>query len=400
MELLDRIAGQLEDDHDASFSTRLACKTLEAATFDRFANAFFRAREYCIFYERSLRRLQDLLASSSRLAARMRHMTFTSSFFTNVDHTQVKLALNQRETNMDAAQIAAMGAYSKYQANRLQAQSLPSPALIRSVLGAFKAKCPGAKFDLDLSDDTRSFMCVRVDVLEAVASLGIALDNFAIDVDSLAAADPANLLPGLLTCTSSLSEFSFSNSSIDIDGFEAEDQLFPRDRFSLLRSVLGSATALRDLALDFVRDKDLQSHMQFSSELVVANHHPMLQFLCLNAIAITQVTLSNALTSWAGQLKVIQLHGVYLCEVEGEGWLDVLRTFTLMPKLRDSRLYALREGIADPDYRTVDLRHLEKVQRLKYAETENEEHKYLTWNNRENVVAGLQELLEVGLKYH
>jgi hypothetical protein len=100
-------------------------------------------------------------------------------------------------------------------------------------------------------------------------------------------------------------------------------------------------------------------------------------------------------------LVVVQLHGLFLCDVEGEGWLDVLRTFTLMPKLRDSRLYFLSEGMLyDPAHRLVDLRHLKKGQRLKFLDIEDEDHKYLIWKSRENVVAGLQELLEVGLKYH
>lgn len=404
MEMLDRNAVHLEDDHDATFSTRLTCKTLEAATFDRFADEFFHCPEYCVFNKRSLLHLQSLLSTSPRLAAKIRRITFTSSFFTNVNHTQVKLALNKSETNMDEAQIASIDAYNKQQYSMLHKRCLPSKALIRSVLFAFKAKCPGATFDLDLTDSIRSSIQVQVDVLEAVASLAVALNTLAIDVDSLGTlgvGEPATLLPGLLTCSSSLTEFAFTNTRCDMDDSEAEDQLFTKDKYNLLRGVLGSATALLDLTLDFVRDKDLEGHTQITSELIAANRYPMLQSLCLNALAITQVTLSNALTSWAGQLVVVQLHGLFLCDVEGEGWLDVLRTFTLMPKLRDSRLYFLSEGLLyDPAHRLVDLRHLKKGQRPKYLDIEDENHKYLVWNTRDNVGAGLQELLEVGLKYH
>lgn len=103
MEMLDRIAVQYDDDNDAIFSTRLTCKTFEAATFGRLADNFFQSHEYCVFKKRGLLRLRDLLASSSRLTARMRCATFTSSFFTNKNHKHVRLALNQRETDMDAA---------------------------------------------------------------------------------------------------------------------------------------------------------------------------------------------------------------------------------------------------------------------------------------------------------
>lgn len=400
MEMLDRIAVQFDYDYDAIFSTRLTCKTLEAATFDRFADKFFQSHEYCIFNKRSRLRLRELLTSSSRLTARMRCAVFTSSFFANKNHKHIKLALNQGETNMDAAQIAAMDTYSEYRADMLHNQRLPSAALIRSVLAAFKAKCPGAKFDLELSDNIRSSVRVHIDVIATVASLGIALDKLSLDVDSLGTRNSGNLLPGLLTCASSLTDFNFTNTNVDIAGAEAVDQLFARDRYSLLRSVVRSATSLRELALDFMRDDDMESLTHITSELVVANQNHMLRSLCLNALAINEVALLNALTGWAGQLEEIQFHAVVLSDVEGEGWSDVLRTFTLMPKLRNSRLFLLSEGIYLPGHRLVDLRHLEKGRKPEYFDTEKVEPKYLIWNNRANVVAGLQELLEVGLKYY
>ena len=136
MELIDRIAIHLDDDHDAMFNARLTCKTLEAATFDRFAQQFFTAHGYCITNKRSLLRLQDLLASSSRLMARMRYITFTSSFFTNMTHKQVKLALNQSEDHLGRAQVDAMDAYAQCQVKILHKQSLPDAQLLRRVLVA------------------------------------------------------------------------------------------------------------------------------------------------------------------------------------------------------------------------------------------------------------------------
>ena len=60
------------------------------------------------------------------------------------------------------------------------------------------------KFNVELSDNIRSCVRVHIDVIETVASLGIALDKSSLDVDSLGASDSGNLLPGLLTCVSSL----------------------------------------------------------------------------------------------------------------------------------------------------------------------------------------------------
>lgn len=81
MELLQRITANLEDDGDAILNTRITCKTLEGATFDRFADKFFSAHQYCILYKHSLLRLQSLLESNSRLMPRMQRLILTSYFF-------------------------------------------------------------------------------------------------------------------------------------------------------------------------------------------------------------------------------------------------------------------------------------------------------------------------------
>lgn len=119
---------------------------------------------------------------------------------------------------MDLARMAAMDAYSTWRVDMLHNQSLPSATLIRSVLNAFRKMCRRAKFDLELLEDIRSSIRVPLDVLEAIASLGIALNDVSVDVDSLGTGEPGTLLPVLLKCTSSLTELTFSSSYVDIDG--------------------------------------------------------------------------------------------------------------------------------------------------------------------------------------
>jgi len=184
MELIQRITIQFDDDDDAIFSTRLACKTLEAATFDRFADRFFKHHHYCIYYKRSLLRLQDLLESSSRLTTRIRHITFTSRFFASVRHKGMQLAPNQSDNDLESAQIAAMVVHARSEMETLHKQLLPDPQLIRRVLVVFMAKCPGAQCDLDLVRNVRHSVPVHADVLEVVSSLGTPLTFLAVDHNS------------------------------------------------------------------------------------------------------------------------------------------------------------------------------------------------------------------------
>lgn len=181
MELLLRITADLDEDCDAILNTRLTCKTLEAATFDCFAEKFFASHKFCILYRLSLLRLYDLLASSSRLMSKMRTITFTSCFFANMKPNHVKLALNQSQTDLKSAQIDAMKAYSQSQVEMLQTQMLPDARLIRNVLVALKANCPGVEVKLHIQRNAKSSILVHANVLEVVAFLGVALTSLTVD---------------------------------------------------------------------------------------------------------------------------------------------------------------------------------------------------------------------------
>jgi hypothetical protein len=399
MELLDRIAIELEDDHDAVLSTRLTCKTLEAATFDRFAEKSFRSREYCVLYKRSLLRLQDLLNSSSRLAASMRCITFTSSLFANTNYKQVNIALNQNQTNLMAAQDAAMDAYAHGEVERLPKQWIPDAEVIRCLLVTFKEKCPGVPFQLKLLHNVGSSISVHTDVLEAVASSNIALIHLSIDLDSLHFAESSTLLPGLLSSTSSLISFCFTHSKKD-DGSEARRELLVAERYSVLRSVLRSANALIDLTLGFARHKGLQSLLQLTSGLLVASMHPRLQSLCLAELAVTEESLLRALAGWGRRLRRIGFYTVYLSKVRGEGWSDVLGMLTTMPRLCETRLFMLYAGGHAATRAFVDLQHLKSGEAFQSCVIDHRPHSITSFRNRDEVTAGLQELLGGGLKYY
>lgn len=246
-ELLQRITVDLDDDHGAILNTRLTCKTLEAAIFDSFAKKFFESHEYCIFYRVSLLRLYALLASSSRLITKMRTVTFTSCFFANSNYKHVQLALKENETDVKSAQNAAMKAYSKAELEMLQTQFFPDTVLIRDVLVALKAKCPGVELILDILKNAMSSISVHAKVLEAVATLGIALTTLTLDPTTLTSAEIGPLESGLSACTSSLVNFCFS--IVNDTKVDAESHLRVSRRSHLLPSMLGSANALRELTL-------------------------------------------------------------------------------------------------------------------------------------------------------
>ena len=392
MELLQRITSRLDDDYDAILSVRLTCKTLEAAIFEDFADKFFKSHEYCIFYKRSLIRLQDLLASSSRLMARMRTVTFTSHFFANMRPKHVKLALNQSETDLLRAQLSAMKAYSQNQLDILPTQILPDAELIRGVLVALAAKCPGVKLNLEIWQNARPSISMHSEVLEAVAFLGTPLASLSVDPNGLQARDLHALKLGLSACTSSLVKFCFAN--VRPDGFEIETQVLDRSRYCLLHSALGSTNSLRDLVLDFGHHRDTRGILKLTSELLVASSHPMLR-----SLAVAERTLLKALAIWGGQLQLIHFTVVDLRSIEGEGWSDVLRALTTMPKLRETRLYELYARRNTLARSFVDLRNLKHGQKSSFRSDDRGTHNDVRLRKGE-VAAGLQELLAGGLKYH
>ena len=400
MELLERITADLDEDCHAILNIRLTCKTLEAATFDCFAEKFFASHQFCILYRVSLLRLYDLLARSSRLIPKMRTITFTSCFFANMKPDNVKLALNQYQMYRKSAQIAAMNAYSESHVEMLQPQMLPDARLIRDVLVALKANCPGVEVKLDILRNAKPSISVHVQVFEAVADLGVALTSLTVDPTTLNAGNFGTLESRLPTYVSSLVKFCFGITNTI--GAEAERQL-PVGRIDhLLPRVLGSANDIRDLTLNFNSDHPIYIlGKTLTFELLRTNSYPMLQSLSLSALSIPERMILNALADWGGQLEKVKLSRVYLIDVEGEGWSDVLRALAALPKLCQVSLYILRGGRNNPNPDAVDLRNLKhgqttspKINRKGPLKT----HNHVLFCNDE-VAAGLRELLQRGLKY-
>lgn len=324
MELLQRITVHLDDDQHAILSVRLTCKMLEAATFDGFAEKFFHSHHYCILYRVSLLRLYALLASSSRLMSRMRTVTFTACFFANSSYKYVQLALNQSQTDLKLAQIAAMKAYSQDQIEMLQTQMLPDAELIRSVLVALREKCSGVELDLSTRKNARSSIPVHAKVLEAAAVLGIALTRLAVVPTTLASADFGTLESGLSACASSLVKFCFADNNVSMAS--AESQIPASTRSRLLLSVLGSTNALRDLTLNLAHPSDRWGWGTggLTSELLLTNLYPMLQSLSLTALPVAERAILNTLANCGGQLEKVNLRVVHLTDIEGDGWADVI----------------------------------------------------------------------------
>jgi hypothetical protein len=397
MELIQRITVQLDDDRHAIFSIRFTCKPLEAAIFDRFADTFFRSRRYCIFYKRSLLNLQNLLTSSSRLTARMQRVTLTSSFFENSTYRDIKLALLQSETDLGSAQSAAMKAYAQSQVETLHKQSVPDAELIRSVLVPLQTKCPGIRLDLDLINNVQSSIPVHADVLQAVSSVGTAVTCLFVDSNGLGSVE----IPGISRSTSTLRRLRFANPYVaETEDDETIDQHFQEGGYGLLRSVLGSTSVLLELELNLKHDMNLPRVLQITSELLVARSHPRLRKFRLQSLAITQGTLLTALTKWGKELRKVRFANVCLTDVEGEGWLEVLRTLSTMPKLREVRLehiYFLRNNA----YRNhVDFGHLTRGHIRCYNVEGRKRYEDVAFWHKTAVKKGLQELLRVGLRYY
>lgn len=315
----------------------------------------------------------------------------------------MKLALQENEIDfLEKAQSSAVDTWSLARVETLlQEEAFPDADLIRSVLIALKSKLPDAEIDLDVNHNIKSCIPVHANVLVAVASLGIRLSNFYVHSSILGKLE--KLLPELLTCTSDMVGFAFSNNKIHGVNDNSEDgNVDPAsEMYSMLRTLLASADNLRKLGPNFSGFRSPDSILQLTSELLLAGLHPMLHSLELMALTVSEATLLKAFSSWSGQLEKLVLTGVYLWGVEEGVWADVMRTLTAMPRLRETCFYILYSMYGTPPVFFVDFGHLKCGQVMAYHKRGSKMLKKISFRDDNEVATGLQELLGGdGSKYH
>ena len=101
MELLTRITNMLND--ESLPTLRITCKTLEGATFDRFAKTF--STTYCcVYYNSRWLSLKKCLNGPLRLVRRLGYINFTTNPLERHHYTEMQIAPGEEFDDIRAAQ--------------------------------------------------------------------------------------------------------------------------------------------------------------------------------------------------------------------------------------------------------------------------------------------------------
>jgi hypothetical protein len=173
LELLHRITDNLRS--EVLLSLRLTCKTLEGATFDRFAERYFTARRCCILSATRWAKLQTQLRRSPRLASEVQLIIVTADVYEN-HHRRLQLAPEEHFDNINAAQRQAIGSANSNEGLSfwLERNPHPDPAVIIDVIRQVQQASRHVVADLAI-ELPREHHTLCHDVIVAVASTRLAI---------------------------------------------------------------------------------------------------------------------------------------------------------------------------------------------------------------------------------
>lgn len=386
--------------NDESLPTlRLTCKTLEGATFDRFAKTF--STTYCCMYYKSRwLSLKKFLHGSPRLVRRLGYINFTTNPLERHRFTEMQIAPAEGFDDIHAAQkqfdISEADEDELYEL--LYADQQASTALIHGVLLDLERVAPYVPFAFDLSN-TRFFrdrfeddgMVFHYDIFLAIASNHCPVGELILSRRCLDGIEEfaAHLGTRFLSCTSAMRAFTFKSTDFLDDEF---GQTLDEGKLKFLADILCSAYDLFSLTLELGEYRGLHNALAITNTLLFANDLDHVENLCLQFMVISEKQLSKVIASCKTKLTIFNIGGIQLVEND-EGWVAIFRSLTTLPKLDFIRLSCLSIGAAAdatsaPKLDFQSIKHRDKVERT-----------HLLLDNRREVTSGLQDLLKGPLLY-
>jgi hypothetical protein len=397
MELLTRVTNMLND--ESLPTLRLTCKTLEGATFDRFAKTF--STTYCcVYYKSRWLSLKKFLHGSPRLVRRLGYINFTTNPLERHHYTQMQIAPGEDFGDMNAAQkqFDMREADEDELYEPLDADRQASTALVHSVLLDLKRKAPFVPIAFDLAN-TRFFrdhfadegIVFHYDIFLAIASTFCTVSELVLSRRSLDDLEDftAHLGTRFLSCTSGLHSFTFKSTDF-LDG-EFGDPL-DESKLKFLVSILQGTYCLFSLTLELDEYRLSGDPSAITSTLLFANDLDNLEHLCLQFMAIPEKQLLKVISSCKTSLTIFNIGGIQLVEHD-KGWVAIFRSLTTLPKLEFIRFSCLV---------TSDVADAARAPKLNFEHSEYNDKvdkTHLVLNTRREVEAGLQDLLSGPLLY-
>lgn len=407
MELLERITDCAIE--DALPMLRLASRTLETATMNRFTTIFLQERWLHVHDQTRWLLLNNLL--STRFASRIREITLTTDDLEGKTYSMLQFPppMNMRyeELVRCRAKTGLKAGRSTFVETRLHRGPRPSAALIRHVMANVKRFAPNAQMKLDLVSLKYDNLSLRGglqgDIMLAVFANKVPLMEFELNDDSIAGSPPpmAHLDPNMAICFSSLQDFSYRqlihNNWPITDNREEHEQKREDAWLDAFQKGLKTSTELRRLRLSFGRM--YAEYLGHPARCLLRNSFPHLQHLSIDHGQFVEEDLVVALSACRLTLVSFDLWSIHLLDCH-QPWLQTLQLLASMPNLRRLSLGSLEAGKfwMGPDFdcwlsdRTLFVGHVNTnvTDGRTYA---------LKCEGREQVTAALQALLSSPLQF-
>jgi hypothetical protein len=337
MELLQRITDRVTP--DALLQARLACKTLDAASVDRFTDTYARDIPVWMYDHTRWTHLKALL-SMPRLAPRVKSVVFLSTYpgFYNVH--ELPSARNETDSDLLIAQYGYVQAIEK----ELWELPLPGYELILSIIACLASAHP---------DVCLALLCVAAKrrlrngvhglVYAAILSTNARLETIDINFAGLSAMLESNTWSksDLLKVGKHLQriKYVFGNQAY---GRTSELKLSQdlQSQASVHRAIISLLSAMKEvkhLAIDgwhcyptSGQDHDHDHSETLASTLLLANPLSGLQSLHLSEVATRETPLLEVLLRCTRSLRSLMFETVCITSLAGWGWESVLRCISDM----------------------------------------------------------------------
>lgn len=346
VELVTRITDFLDKEH--LLMVRLACKSLDTITFDRFAEEYF-AHVYCwIAASKSYDRLRTIIGDSSRLRGRVRQLTFTANILEEQSVDFVHAVLKERQIDVDARKESMLALW------QTQPNIAGDPSPVRQTLLDAGRLPQDVKITFDFTG-MAGFMPTGFGeaVLSSIAATQTSVSDLTVyggvftDMQKTLTHNPAQLAASM----ASLESFTFAGDSPNDWDYHGKD-------LSIIAHILQSAKQLRRLKLQLYKPvlnpgwsaTDIERINELDNFGAPDGFGGMLFF---NDLAnLTSLHLSFALTHKEKLLEACRrcrntltrfvirtvmltpsISGAYQTFDVDNGWIDIVQALVEMPKL-------------------------------------------------------------------
>lgn len=319
MELLQRITSNVTN--EALLSLRLACKTLETATFEQFRAKYFEDRTCFVFLISRWCQLEKTLNNSPQLLKQVKQFCFTADILGGLEDSSIQLA-PRRGLSMQEDQIKTYEDSNEISSKMLIGRgSRPTLSLMAPIMRRLQRLSRNAMYSIDMSANPqlqyeedircRCLLYSAVEVRLPITKLSLSHTCLAFTVELEEHRDDM-FRSNLLECTSSLTEFHFCSGSPNRHPNERLDNMFNDGRLSLVEDIIRSAKGLKGLKLDLSYCEIYRRSDVVMASMLRAVSTASLTHLSLSRTDVSEEVLLSFLLPFVQTLEDITFLAVFL----------------------------------------------------------------------------------------